>query len=168
MTGHACVSRPRSARAWPRSARSATAATSPRFARHVCALAAEHARDLEACGLAFDESGAAQLAAEAYGSAATAYRSRGYLRAATAAARRAGELRAACGDVSPPALLLGADTPRLTPREREVAALAAAGASSREIAANLVLSVRTVQNHLQSAYGKLGVTSREELARLKT
>lgn len=137
------------------------------LARHASALAAGHARDLEACGLAFDEIGAAMLAAEAYGSAATAYRSQGYLRAATAAARRAAELRAACGDVSTPALLLGEDTPKLTPREREVAALAAAGASSREIAADLVLSVRTVENHLQSAYSKLGVTSREELARLK-
>jgi DNA-binding NarL/FixJ family response regulator len=44
--------------------------------------------------------------------------------------------------------------------------LAAAGASSREIAAKLVLSVRTVDNHLQNAYSKLGVTSREELARV--
>ena len=41
-----------------------------------------------------------------------------------------------------------------------------AGASSREIAAKLVLSVRTVDNHLQNAYSKLGVTSREELARV--
>ena len=50
------------------------------------------------------------------------------------------------------------------PREREVAGMAAAGASSREIAAKLVLSVLTVGNHLQHAYSKLGVTSREELA----
>jgi len=50
------------------------------------------------------------------------------------------------------------------PREREVAGMAAAGASSREIAAKLVLSVLTVDNHLQNAYSKLGMTSREELA----
>jgi DNA-binding CsgD family transcriptional regulator len=63
-------------------------------------------------------------------------------------------------------LSLGTGTEPLTRREREVAGLAAAGASSREIAARLVLSVRTVDNHLQNVYGKLGVTSRDELARV--
>ena len=81
-------------------------------------------------------------------------------------ARRASELAARCGDVRTPGLLLSTGTEPLTRREREVAALAAAGASSREIAARLVLSVRTVDNHLQNVYGKLGVTSRDELARV--
>ena len=44
--------------------------------------------------------------------------------------------------------------------------LAAAGASSREIAERLVISVRTVDNHLQSAYRKLGVSRRQDLARI--
>ena len=51
----------------------------------------------------------------------------------------------------------------LTEREREIVRLAAAGASSNAIAAHLFLSVRTVNNHLQRAYIKLGVTSRSEL-----
>ncbi len=34
---------------------------------------------------------------------------------------------------------------------------------TREIAAKLVLSVRTVDNHLQNVYSKLGVSSRDEL-----
>jgi DNA-binding CsgD family transcriptional regulator len=52
----------------------------------------------------------------------------------------------------------------LTPREREVVALAAGGLASKAIADRLYLSVRTVDNHLQRAYTKLGVTAREDLA----
>ena len=43
-------------------------------------------------------------------------------------------------------------------------ALAARGWSSRAIADELVLSVRTVESHLYRAFAKLGVTSRSELA----
>jgi len=42
--------------------------------------------------------------------------------------------------------------------------LAAGGSTSREIADSLFLSVRTVDNHLQRVYTKLGVTGRNELA----
>ncbi|MGZ6343090.1 MAG: LuxR C-terminal-related transcriptional regulator [Candidatus Limnocylindrales bacterium] len=51
----------------------------------------------------------------------------------------------------------------LTPSERSVAGLAAAGRSNREIADQLVLSVRTVESHLASTYRKLGVRSRMQL-----
>ena len=51
----------------------------------------------------------------------------------------------------------------LTAREREIALLVAQGRSSKEIAAALVLSVRTVDNHLQRVFAKLGVTSRAEV-----
>ncbi|HVK35045.1 MAG TPA: LuxR C-terminal-related transcriptional regulator [Microlunatus sp.] len=54
----------------------------------------------------------------------------------------------------------------LTQRESEVAALAARGLSDRRIAEELVLSVRTVHSHLASAYRKLGIRSRTELAGL--
>ena len=53
----------------------------------------------------------------------------------------------------------------LSPREREVAALAGAGSTNRQIATALSLSVRTVENHVSNALHKLGVTSRSELAR---
>jgi DNA-binding CsgD family transcriptional regulator len=42
--------------------------------------------------------------------------------------------------------------------------LAAAGITSKDIAERLYLSVRTVNNHLQHAYTKLGVSSRAALA----
>jgi two-component system, NarL family, nitrate/nitrite response regulator NarL len=49
---------------------------------------------------------------------------------------------------------------KLTPREREVLALAAEGVTTIEIAARLELSATTVKTHLQKAYEKLGVTDR--------
>jgi DNA-binding CsgD family transcriptional regulator len=52
----------------------------------------------------------------------------------------------------------------LTPSERSVAELAAMGHSNREIADRLVLSVRTVESHLASAYRKLDIRSRVQLA----
>lgn len=50
----------------------------------------------------------------------------------------------------------------LTLRELEVLRLLAAGRASREIAAALVVSVRTVESRLAHLYGKLGVRSRAE------
>ena len=52
----------------------------------------------------------------------------------------------------------------LTKREREIATRASPGMSSGEIASTLHVSIRTVDNHLQHAYAKLGVSSRNELA----
>jgi DNA-binding NarL/FixJ family response regulator len=51
----------------------------------------------------------------------------------------------------------------LTPAERQVAEMAASGRSNREIAEALVLSVRTVESQLSSAYAKLGVRGRAGL-----
>jgi DNA-binding NarL/FixJ family response regulator len=54
----------------------------------------------------------------------------------------------------------------LTPREMEIAQLAAKGKRNSEIAHDLHISVRTVETHLTNIYAKLGVRSRTELARL--
>jgi DNA-binding CsgD family transcriptional regulator len=136
------------------------------FATHAAALARGDAAGLEAAGQGFEALGASLLAAEAYLAAAAGYRSTGHHRPASAMTRLAEELTAACGDARTPGLSLSAATQQLTRREREIATMAAAGASSREIADRLTLSVRTVDNHLQSVYGKLGVTRRDDLARL--
>jgi DNA-binding CsgD family transcriptional regulator len=53
----------------------------------------------------------------------------------------------------------------LTPTERRIATLAAAGKTNREIAAELYVSPKTVEFHLRHVYGKLGVRSRIELLR---
>lgn len=54
-------------------------------------------------------------------------------------------------------------TVALTRREQEIAPLAAAGISSRDIARRLTISTRTVESHLARIYAKLGITSRAEL-----
>ncbi len=51
----------------------------------------------------------------------------------------------------------------LTPSERRVAQLAAAGLSNREIAQQLFVTTRTVEGHLTHAYQKLAITTREQL-----
>jgi DNA-binding NarL/FixJ family response regulator len=50
----------------------------------------------------------------------------------------------------------------LTPRETEVLCLLARGLNNAAIAKQLVLTMRTVQNHVSNIYGKLNVTSRAE------
>jgi pimeloyl-ACP methyl ester carboxylesterase/DNA-binding CsgD family transcriptional regulator len=55
----------------------------------------------------------------------------------------------------------------LTPSERRTVGLAQRGLTNVEIASQLKLSSRTVENHLARAYQKLGVRSRTELALLK-
>jgi DNA-binding NarL/FixJ family response regulator len=55
--------------------------------------------------------------------------------------------------------------PELTDRETEVLRLVATGMSYKEIAAELFLSHRTVQNHVQNTLGKLHLHNRVELVR---
>ena len=50
----------------------------------------------------------------------------------------------------------------LSPRELQVLALIAAGASNPEIARDLVISINTVKRHVTNIFGKLGATSRTQ------
>ena len=54
----------------------------------------------------------------------------------------------------------------LTRREQEVALMAARGTSKRAMSEQLGVSIRTVGNHINHVYGKLGISTREELAAL--
>ncbi|MFI6094966.1 AAA family ATPase [Lentzea sp. NPDC051213] len=81
--------------------------------------------------------------------------------AASLTERAAGELRAA-GARPRRMTETGADA--LTPSERRVAELAAAGKTNKDIAQSLFVTLRTVEMHLSNAYAKLGIDSRQGLA----
>jgi DNA-binding NarL/FixJ family response regulator len=59
----------------------------------------------------------------------------------------------------------GGDAPTLTERETEILRMVATGMSYKQIASRLVLSHRTVQNHVQNSLGKLHLHNRVELVR---
>jgi DNA-binding NarL/FixJ family response regulator len=58
-----------------------------------------------------------------------------------------------------------AETPQLSERETEILRMVATGLSYKQIATRLVLSHRTVQNHVQNTLGKLQLHNRVELVR---
>ncbi|MEV4558260.1 LuxR C-terminal-related transcriptional regulator [Kitasatospora sp. NPDC049285] len=136
----------------------------PARARLARALAAEDPDLLLASAEELEAVGADLLAAEAATAAATQWTRAGESRRAAHATTRATACAARCRGASTPLLAAAPATAALTAREREIALLAAAGTSSKDIAAALQLSVRTVDNHLQRSYAKLGVTTRRELA----
>src|ERR671914_442073 len=55
---------------------------------------------------------------------------------------------------------------QLTPQELQVARFVAQGLPTREVAAQLFLSPRTVEFHLRNVFAKLGISSRTQLAQL--
>jgi DNA-binding CsgD family transcriptional regulator len=60
----------------------------------------------------------------------------------------------------------GAGLEELSERERQVAELVAEGRSNREIGERLGLSPKTIANHLNRVFARLGLGSRAELAAL--
>ncbi|MDX6312284.1 MAG: hypothetical protein QOF44_1748 [Streptomyces sp.] len=75
-----------------------------------------------------------------------------------------GEYRRLASDPAPTAPN-APEAPRLTERETEVLRLVAKGLSYKQIAERLVISHRTVQNHVQNTLGKLQLHNRVELVR---
>jgi DNA-binding CsgD family transcriptional regulator len=118
---------------------------------------------LDQIASALVELGHSLTAAEAFSRASALHARVGDARRASASERRSEEQLRICGVThSPFVRTRGGAT--LSDREQEISALAATGLSNREIALQLVLSVRTVETHLQRIYQKLGVRSRVELA----
>lgn len=132
-------------------------------AKHALAAAKADGPALAAVADRFEQLGFLLHAADAAAQASQAFDAAGRTASARAAAARAQVLAEACEGASTPALAR-LTAPDLTSRELEIARLAAQGASNRAIADTLVVSVRTVENHLHAAYYKLGVSGRAELA----
>ena len=117
----------------------------------------------------FEAIGALLFAAEAATLESDLATQAGLRRRASESEARADRFLEHCEGARTPSLVQHSGASRLSDREREVAALAAQELSSREIAERLFVSVRTVDNHLQQVYVKLGVKRRSELAaRLST
>jgi len=127
------------------------------------ALAARDAAGLDDASRRFEASRYDLVAAELASAAHAQLRTEAMPSMAVRAGERARRLRSLCPGATTPLLALAKDQLALTHREREIAALAAAGRSSPEIARILHLSTRTVDNHLGRAYAKLGITSRADL-----
>lgn len=139
----------------------------PLRARFGRAAAAGRAADMAEVAEGFADIGAHMFAAEAWAMAADLAAHTGAQRVVAQCRRQAGVAQNRTGEdwlvtldraeaaVSPAATLTG--------REQEVATLAALGNSNRSIADELSVSVRTVENHLQRVYDKLGVSGRSEL-----
>ncbi|HWR85258.1 MAG TPA: LuxR C-terminal-related transcriptional regulator, partial [Rhodoglobus sp.] len=133
-------------------------------ARHARAEAAGDRRELEAVADEWERRGALLWAAEALTSASRAALAEGDPRRAATLQTRVDRLLEHCGGAATPLLARPVvEAAGLTAREREIAALAARGLSSKQIADELFLSSRTIDNHLRSIYMKLDVRSRREL-----
>jgi DNA-binding CsgD family transcriptional regulator len=112
----------------------------------------------------FEEMGANLFAAEAAALENRLAEAAGLYRRSMAARAKSDQLQTMCEGAATPALASSVQQERLSTRELEVAMLVSEGLSSREAAERLYVSVRTVENHLQRIYTKLGITSRADLS----
>lgn len=133
-------------------------------AHHARAEADGDAAALIEASMAFEQLGCDLLAAEVAVAASRRLAAAGDDRGVGRQSQRVIQLLAGCEGAATPGLSVpGESANLLSSREREVAVLAADGWSSKDIAGRLFLSVRTVDNHLQHVYTKLGIRGRADL-----
>ena len=131
----------------------------PLYVGHGTALASGDGLALDRVAEGFRGLGFLLLAAEAAAHAAWVHERAGSRKAAAASAGLAHCWASECEGACSPALLLLTGPPALTNRETEISRLAASGLTNRQIAAKLVISVRTVDNILHHVYEKLGLAA---------
>jgi DNA-binding CsgD family transcriptional regulator len=165
------------ARGWADRAAELSATLDTSFAeaasRHASGIASSDVETLRDAAARWDHLGSPVLAARAL-EWAGALATRGELDDLTGAASRyaalpapalAERVRAVLRQRGPAGRRAAQRVGELTPREREVAALARRGLPTRRIAERLHLSERTVESHLARIYAKLGVSGRAEMGR---
>jgi DNA-binding CsgD family transcriptional regulator/energy-coupling factor transporter ATP-binding protein EcfA2 len=135
------------------------------FAAHARGLATRNGDLLDAAADRFAAMPALALAADAAAQAAVEHARAGHRGKELESSTRAHWLASQCG-IRTPAVDAAVQPLPITEREREVAMLAAAGLSNRQIADRLSISVRTVDGHLYRAFAKLGIEGREQLVNL--
>lgn len=156
----------------PAASRLAELATSaegplPRLAAaHARAASARDGSELERIATELADASLNLFATFAAIHAVTAHLDRGDHGRSRGARVLAHRLLESCHGLRPPGTFGELDPVPLTPREREVARLAASGRSSRSIADELVVSVRTIDSHLARVYAKLGISTRRDLAKV--
>lgn len=133
------------------------------FVEHADALADHDAAAQLFLARRFHDRGCDLIAAEAAARAARAFADVGRMASSREATSLATKFVAPCGPVRSWALQIRPDAPALTAREREIAVLAARGLQNKQIAEQLVVSIRTVESHLLNACQKLGVDNRRAL-----
>ncbi|MCV7410925.1 LuxR family transcriptional regulator [Mycobacterium florentinum] len=130
---------------------------------HVAALLACDGEGLLAASAAYRAIGDRVAAADAAAQASVAFDECQHHRRGMYAAALARELADECGGLHTPALRTPTGI-KLSGRQRDVVELVVAGLSNRDIAEQLVMSVRTVEGHVYRACQRVGAQSREELA----
>jgi DNA-binding CsgD family transcriptional regulator len=135
-------------------------------ARFAEALSDSDAAELEAVSEAFERLGDVIAAVDAAAHAAAAHRRADRKGSALTCSSWAHGLARRCGGADTPALRACGAPVSLTAREREVVTMLGQGLTSRAIAHQLTLSVRTVEGHIYRAMSKTGATDRDQLARI--
>ncbi|TGD87155.1 LuxR family transcriptional regulator [Mycolicibacterium sp. CH28] len=132
---------------------------------HAEAVAAGDGDRLDSVAREWEALGMSAHAADTFAAAAVAHRSRGMRSRELESASRAQRLARRFGLHTPATASSGPPLP-LSDRERQIGTLVARGLSNRQIAEQLVVSVRTVEGHLYRIYAKLGIKDRDRLIQL--
>jgi DNA-binding CsgD family transcriptional regulator len=129
------------------------------YARHA---SADTAADVATTAAEFERSGRLPLAIEAYRQAGDRYADEGRADSSRRCRALAESLSRRCPGLP---YTTGSGDFTLTNRERQTAHLALTGLTNRQIAEEMGVAKRTVDNHLATVYHKLGINTRVELGR---